>query len=218
MLHCGLLSQAGTINDLTPYSQARGSGTVGGAGQNWPRNDQWQQFPSETLTCGRIERPGNVDWAWVSTSACAFQHLCYPVILRCSGHRRFGVQPRETSCLRMLRSTWPDQPQRESLPSSAPQKVEVSEGLRITALALRALFIILLIIIAARVSIPQSEHIWSVYETPGDLVRLGLGAGFCLWVVFHMFQSPKDTEAYRTWLYFSLVGVPFALICLIAIW
>jgi hypothetical protein len=29
---------------------------------------------------------------------------------------------------------------------------------------------------------------------------------------------PKDPEAYRTWVYLGLVAVPFALICLIAVW
>lgn len=119
----------------------------------------------------------------------------------------------------MLTSTWPHLPLKESLPSSDGQEVEsVSKRLRIAALTLRAVFIVLLIVIAARVSVPQSEHIWSVYETPGDLVRLVLGLGFCIWVVFHMFQPPRDAEAYRTWLYFSLVAVPFSLICLFAVW
>jgi hypothetical protein len=29
---------------------------------------------------------------------------------------------------------------------------------------------------------------------------------------------PKDPEAHRTWVYLGLVAVPFALICLIAVW
>ncbi len=83
---------------------------------------------------------------------------------------------------------------------------------------MRAVFIGILVVITARVSLPQSERIWSVYETPGDLVRLALGVVFGAWIVYHVFVAPKDAEAYRMWLYISLVAVPFALICLIAVW
>jgi hypothetical protein len=93
-----------------------------------------------------------------------------------------------------------------------------SRGSRILALVLRAAFIVVLVVLTARVSLPQNEKIWNVYETPGDLVRLALGALLCIWIAIHLFRPPKDPEAYRTWVYFSLLAVPFALICLIAIW
>ncbi len=93
-----------------------------------------------------------------------------------------------------------------------------SRRLRMWALLLRAVFIVILVILTARVSLPQNERIWSVYETPGDVVRLALGVGLCVWIAIHLFRPPKDPEGYRTWIYFSLAAVPFALICLIAIW
>ena len=43
-------------------------------------------------------------------------------------------------------------------------------GLRIVALALRAAFVGTLIVLVAPVSSPLNETIWSVYETPGDLI------------------------------------------------
>jgi len=95
---------------------------------------------------------------------------------------------------------------------------DVSLRLKIAALALRTAFILTLVVMAARVSVPQSEHLWNVYETPGDMIRLALGLVFCVWVLWHMFRRPKDAEGYRTWLYFCLAAVPFALICLVAIW
>ena len=107
---------------------------------------------------------------------------------------------------------------RERLPSSESRKSKTSIRLRIAALILRGMFIVTLVVIAARVSIPQSEHIWSAYETPGDLLRLMLGLGFCVWVLFHMFRLQEDADAHRTWVYFGLVAVPCALICLIAVW
>ena len=54
-----------------------------------------------------------------------------------------------------------------------------------------------LVAIAIRVSLPQSETFWSVHETPGDLVRLGLGMAVCLWVAVHLFTLPKTVGAYK---------------------
>ena len=94
----------------------------------------------------------------------------------------------------------------------------VRRSSRISALTLRAAFISILVVLTIRVSSPQNETIWSAYETPGDLVRVVLGLATCLWVLFHLFKLPQDAEAHRTWFYLGLVAVPFALICLVAIW
>jgi len=99
-----------------------------------------------------------------------------------------------------------------------PPMTPITPGVRRAGLFLRTVFILLLAVIIGRVSVPQSEDIWTVYETFGDMVRLLLGLVICFWIVWQMFQLPKDAEAYRIWLYFGLAGVPFALICLVAIW
>jgi hypothetical protein len=83
---------------------------------------------------------------------------------------------------------------------------------------LRAAFIFSLLGVTVRVSMPQNETIWTAYDTPADLVRLVLGFTVCCWVAVQLFKPPKDARGYRTWTYFGLVGVPFAVICLIAIW
>jgi hypothetical protein len=83
---------------------------------------------------------------------------------------------------------------------------------------LRAIFIAALVVVTVRVSSPQSETIWSAYETPGDLIRLALGLLVCIWIIVHLFMVPKDPEGYRTWVYLGLVAVPFAVICAIAVW
>jgi hypothetical protein len=85
-------------------------------------------------------------------------------------------------------------------------------------MVLRALFIGLLIAVTARVASPQSERFWSAYETPGDLIRMGLGLSVCLWLAVQLFILPKDAEAYRTWLYLGLAVLPPALLCAIVIW
>jgi hypothetical protein len=100
-------------------------------------------------------------------------------------------------------------------PKSAPA---VSSRMRAVGLALRGVFILLLAVTIVRVSLPQSEELMTVYETPGDLVRVLLGASISFWIVWQAFRLPKDAEAYRTWLYISLVGIPFTLICLYYTW
>jgi len=83
---------------------------------------------------------------------------------------------------------------------------------------LRSLSIAVLLALTWRVSSPQSETIWTAYETPGDLVRLILGLAVCLWLVVHLFILPRDPSSYRTWLYLGFIVVPLGLILTVAIW
>jgi hypothetical protein len=82
----------------------------------------------------------------------------------------------------------------------------------------RALFIGTLLVVIARVSLPQSESIWSAYETPGDLLRMALGFAVGLWILLHIFMTHHDAEGYRTWIYLGLIIAPFALALAIWIW
>jgi hypothetical protein len=121
--------------------------------------------------------------------------------------------------------------QQEGMPGGASEmtnlenhpnaKLPASDGspiLRLTAIILRAAFILILAVLTIRVSMPQNETIWTAYDTTGDLVRFLLGLAVCLWLGFQLFQGPSDASGYRTWLYLGLVAVPFALICLFAVW
>jgi TRAP-type C4-dicarboxylate transport system permease small subunit len=101
---------------------------------------------------------------------------------------------------------------------SEPPVSTIPMGLRILAIVLRSLFLGALVAITLRLSSPQSETIWSAYETPSDLVRLALGVAVCLWIVFHLFMLPRTPEGYRTWVYLGLVVAPLALAVAIAIW
>lgn len=94
----------------------------------------------------------------------------------------------------------------------------VSPGLRVLGNTLRVAFILCLLVLTVRVSMPQNETIWTVYDTPGDVVRLALGFAVCVWVAIQLFRPPKDAHGYRMWTWFGLIGVPFAIICLFAIW
>src|SRR5262249_20881239 len=109
-------------------------------------------------------------------------------------------------------------PQQLGPPEVGTPASTIPMGLRIVAMTLRALFIGALVAVTIRVSSPQSETLSSVYETPGDLVRLALGFAVCLWIIIHLFMLPKDAEGYRTWVYLGLVVAPFALAIAIAIW
>jgi hypothetical protein len=83
---------------------------------------------------------------------------------------------------------------------------------------LRTIFLVSLLIVTIHVSAPQSSTIWTVFETPGDLIRLALGIAVCLGIAIQVFIAPKDAHAHRTWIYLGLAMVPFTLICIVGIW
>jgi len=99
-----------------------------------------------------------------------------------------------------------------------PPDSRIPRRLRIAGLILRTVFIVALVLVTIRVSLPQSETIWTAYDTPADLVRLILGFAVCVWIAIQLFRLPKDAQAYRTWLYLGLAAVPFAVICVLAMW
>lgn len=107
---------------------------------------------------------------------------------------------------------------RHVAPAARSPGADIPAGLRIVGMVFRTIFIVALVAVTIRVSMPQSETIWTVYETPGDLIRLALGFAVCVGMVIRLFMVPRDPGAYRTWLYLGLAAVPFALICLFYIW
>ena len=99
-----------------------------------------------------------------------------------------------------------------------PPNARLSTAVRFAGIAVRTLFIIILTIITARVSSPQMEHISSLYETPGDLIRVALGFAVCVWLIVHVFILPKDPNGYRTWLYLGVAILPLSVLCAVLIW
>lgn len=108
-------------------------------------------------------------------------------------------------------------PTRWARPDS-PAEQGVPFSLRLVGAMLRIAFIALLLVVTVRVSLPQNETIWTVYDTPGDLVRMALGFMVCVWIAFQFFAAPKDAHSHRMWLYIGAAALPFAAICVIAIW
>jgi hypothetical protein len=97
----------------------------------------------------------------------------------------------------------------------APQ---LSVGVRWGGIILRTLFIIVLTVITARVASPQNETIWSIFETPGDFIRVVLGMIVCAWFAIQVFMLPKDAAAYRVWIYLGLALLPLSVLCAVVIW
>ncbi|MGA8316067.1 MAG: hypothetical protein WB768_09455, partial [Bradyrhizobium sp.] len=84
--------------------------------------------------------------------------------------------------------------------------------------AVRTIFLIVLTVLTARVASPQMERLSSIYETPGDLVRVLIGVGVCGWFIVNVFKLPKDAGAYRTWMYLGLAVLPLSLLCAFVVW
>ena len=106
----------------------------------------------------------------------------------------------------------------EQRPEARVTAPEVPTPLRIVAHLLRATFLVALVVVAIRVSAPQNETIWSAYETPGDLIRLLLGAAVAIGIVVQLFRPPKDAHAYRTWAYLGIILAPLAVAVAVAAW
>jgi hypothetical protein len=105
--------------------------------------------------------------------------------------------------------------------NTAKQKLpdaKLSTMMWLAGVIARTLFIGILIIITARVASPQLEHISTLYETPSDLVRVGLGFAVCVWLAINLFILPKDPGAYRTWAQLGLVLLPLAVLCAVVVW
>lgn len=115
-----------------------------------------------------------------------------------------------------LRADQPTQSERSAAQDTVA--LRASRPLRIGSLTVRSIFIIVLLLIIARVSLPQNETILTAYDTPLDLVRVILGLAACIWIAVQLFALPKGAQAYRTWLYLGLTALPFALICLYFVW
>lgn len=117
----------------------------------------------------------------------------------------------------------------ESQSAIYPGELPVNEGKRpagggmsrtvwFGGLTVRTIFIAILIVITMRVASPQMEHIWAIYETPSDLVRVAIGFAVCVWLAVHLFIPPKDAGGYRTWLYLGVAILPLAALCAFVIW
>ena len=88
----------------------------------------------------------------------------------------------------------------------------------IGGVAVRSLFLIVLTVLTARVASPQIERLTSLYETPGDLIRVLMGLGVCAWFIVNLFILPRDAGAYRTWMYLGIAVLPLSVLCAFVVW
>lgn len=93
-----------------------------------------------------------------------------------------------------------------------------SSGVWAGGVAVRTVFLIVLIVLTARVASPQMERLSTIYETPGDLIRVLMGVAVCGWFIVNVFRLPKDGGAYRTWLYMGFALLPLAALCAYVVW
>ena len=93
-----------------------------------------------------------------------------------------------------------------------------SDAVRLAGLAMRSVFILIVIIITARVASPQMERLRTIYETPGDLIRVVLGMAVCIWLAANLFVLPRDAAAYRIWFYLGFVLLPLSVLLGYVIW
>jgi uncharacterized membrane protein YedE/YeeE len=103
-------------------------------------------------------------------------------------------------------------------PNSETEIAAIPKGLRRLVMFLRALVFGGLVAIILHVSSPQSETIWTAYDSRRDLIMLALGLAASVWIVIQFFRFPKTAEAYRFWVYFGPVAAPLAVATAIAIW
>jgi hypothetical protein len=106
----------------------------------------------------------------------------------------------------------------ETVPDVSVTKRAVPMVVRIVGHLLRAIFLLALIVVAIRVSAPQNETVWSAYETPGDLIRLVLGAAVAIGILVQLFRPPKDAQAYRTWALLGIFLAPLAVAVALVPW
>lgn len=90
--------------------------------------------------------------------------------------------------------------------------------MRFLGLILRTLFLIIVVVVTARVASPQNETFWSAYDTPSDLFRLILGAAVCFLVAIQIFRYSRDPADMRRWVIIGSAAVPLALLCAVVIW
>ena len=90
-------------------------------------------------------------------------------------------------------------------------------GVRLAGLVMGSIFIAILIVITARVARSQLEQLWTIYETPDDLIRVALGLAVYIWLAVNLFVLRRDIGAYRTWFYLGLVLLPLSVVCAVTV-
>jgi hypothetical protein len=107
-----------------------------------------------------------------------------------------------------------------NLPANAANKsgAKVPVGVRVGGIAVRALFLIILTVLTARVASPQIETLRSMLETPDEFIRVVLGFGLCTFFIVNLFIPPRDADAYRTWMYLGPALLPLSVLCAVVVW
>lgn len=90
--------------------------------------------------------------------------------------------------------------------------------MRLLGLALRTLFLLVVIVVTFRVATPQSESFWTAYDTPSDMFRFIIGIVVCVFFAVQIFLYPKNPVDMGKWVPIGLAVVPLSLLCALVIW
>jgi hypothetical protein len=102
----------------------------------------------------------------------------------------------------------------EAPPETKVPTDDISLRLRVAGIFFRSIFLIVLLVVVARVSAPQQLRSTWLDMSSGDFIRAGLGLGFSVWMLVHIFLLPKDAAAYKTWVYLGLAVTPYCWLAL----
>ena len=102
--------------------------------------------------------------------------------------------------------------------NAANESPKLPVRVRVGGIVVRALFLIILTVLTARVASPQVETFRSMLETPDEFIRVALGFGLCTFFIVNLFIPPRDAEAYRTWMYLGPVLLPLSVLCAVVVW
>jgi hypothetical protein len=107
----------------------------------------------------------------------------------------------------------------KAAPANPEAHQEPSTALRVAGVTARSIFLLAVIVVTAHVSAPQTMgRLTQALSSPGDVVRVALGAAACLWVAWQLFHFRRSAHDHKTWL---MVGPPLTallVICAIAWW
>jgi predicted membrane-bound dolichyl-phosphate-mannose-protein mannosyltransferase len=79
---------------------------------------------------------------------------------------------------------------------------------RVTGVVFRSVFLIALMLITVRISLPQTLNAGTLaHFSLADFARSAIGIVVCIFVAFQLFRRPIDDQGYKAW---SFIGLALA--------
>jgi hypothetical protein len=98
----------------------------------------------------------------------------------------------------------------EVLPSS-----KVPIRLKLAGMLFRSLFLIVLIVVTARISLPETLNSGTLaHFALADFARMAIGITVCVFLFVQLFRRPIDDNGYKVWSYIGLALTSLLLLVL----